>query len=343
MDTHREMDERVQRWRTFLDDPEAGHLFIITYEPDVLAAPWPRPELKQERIAWAWQQYERSLARLAWLRDDSLPYLSVRTGTEIFAEAFGCPVQYPDDNMPFALPLIHSASEVASLRVPELSSSSVAYLFEIADALIERAGPEALLQIVDLQSPMDIAALIWDKGTFYPALLEAPEAVRELADKVRQFLIAFLDTWFERYGKAFIAHYPDYYMPEGITLSEDEIGAVGSRVFERLFLPELGELSERYGGLGLHCCAHARHQWDGLKRIPGLRLINFVQPTEVLQKAYTAFAEVPQMHSWCGEGDPWTWPKDYPTGSRVVIQARAQHRDEALYLSEKLWAACGRA
>ena len=336
------IQDRKQRWCHFLSYPDAGHLFIINYQPDVETPPLPWRQYMQERIDWAWCQYEKLCKQLTWLEDDSLPYLHVRTGTEIFAEAFGCSVYYPDDNMPFALPMIHSANEVSSIKVPELSSSSIAYLFDIADELVDRAGPGALLQIIDIQSPMDIAALIWDKLTFYPALVEAPEAVLELADKVKQFLITTLDTWFTRYGEEYIAHYPAYYMPKGITLSEDEVGAVSKSVYEELFLPELAELSQRYGGMGVHCCAHAKHQWNGFLEIPDLRLINLVQPEYVLQQAYEFFTQVPQMHSWSGDGDPWTWVDKFPSGSRVVIQATAKTKDEALMLSDKLCAVCGR-
>jgi hypothetical protein len=334
---------RVARWAAFLDDPGAGHIFMITYAPEEEVPPLPWRELRDARVEWAWRKYQRQLARQAWLRDDALPYLDLRTGTEIFAEAFGCTVHFPDDNMPFALPLVHSAREAGELEVPEVSTSSVAYLFEMADELVRRAGPGVLVKLVDIQSPMDIAALIWEKQSFYPALIETPEAVLELADKVKRFVTAFLDAWFARYGQAFIAHYPDYYMPQGITLSEDEVGAVSARVFDRLFRPELTELSERYGGIGIHCCAHARHQWMGFLAVPGLRLINLVQPEGVLTQAYQAFTTVPQMHSWCGDGDPWTWPAAYPPGSRVVVQATAHTRDEALSLSDRLWEACGAA
>jgi hypothetical protein len=185
--------------------------------------------------------------------------------------------------------------------------------------------------MVDLQSPMDIAALIWEKRGFYAALVEDPPAVRELARRVRGLLTAFLDEWRARYGEACIAHYPDYYLPRGISLSEDEIGAVSPRVFEELFLPELEELSGRYGGIGIHCCAHARHQWEGLKRIPGLMLLNLVQPESVLREAYGCFARrVPQMHAWCGEGDPAGWPARMPTGSRIVFQVNAGSRERAV-------------
>lgn len=349
------LPERKQRWSDFLcDRGHPQHLFLIEYAPDVETPPQPWPQLgqgrsaEQARIEWAWRNYERQMARLEWLRDDTLPCLHVRTGTEIFAEAFGCPVCRPDDNMPFALPLIHSAEQVSRLKVPEVSASSLAYLFDMADELLRRAGPRAdagmpaLVKLVDIQSPMDIAALIWEKEAFYQAMIDVPEAVKELAARVRQFLTAFLDEWLDRYGTELIAHYPDYYMPQGITLSEDEIGSVSVPMFEEFFWPELVELSKRYGGIGIHCCAHARHQWAGLKRVPGLRLLNLVQPVEVLQEAYGYFADLPQMHSWCGDGDPWTWPARYPRSSRVVIQARAETRDEALRLSEKLWQACGR-
>ena len=152
---------------------------------------------------------------------------------------------------------------------------------------------------------------------------------------MRQLLIAFLDEWFARYGRDFVAHYPDYYMPYGITLSEDEIGAVSTDVFRELFLPELAELSHRYGGLGMHCCADARHHWDAWKEIPDLRLLNIVHQAPVVEEAYSYFAEeAPQMHSWCGDGDPTTWK--YPPGSRVVIGAGADSPDTGRRLAESI-------
>ena len=74
--------------------------------------------------------------------DDRVPYLSNVTGTEIFAEAFGCKVHRPEDNMPFALPLVRSAAEADKITVPDLSTSSLAYLFDIADELYRRGGPQ---------------------------------------------------------------------------------------------------------------------------------------------------------------------------------------------------------
>jgi hypothetical protein len=332
------INARKKRWLDFYNPQEpASHLFIIHYAPELGTRPWPRLDLKQNRIEWAWQKYQIQLQLLDWLDDDSLPFLDVYTGTEIFAQAFGCPVVYPDNEMPFAQPLIHSANEVSALRIPNFGSTPLAVLFEIADELRRRSGPRALVKLVDVQSPMDIAALIWDKVSFYTALHDTPGVVLELARKVGQFLTEFLDEWFRRYGHEFIAHFPDYYMPGGITLSEDEVGSVSVSMFNDYFLPELSKLSAHFGGIGMHCCANARHQWDNFLKIPNLRMLNLGQPPEIIREAWAFFADhTAQTHRYAGEEPAWTWPDQYPVNSRILMNITVDNLAQAFEVSSKL-------
>jgi hypothetical protein len=331
---------RKQRWIDFYDPSlPPTSLFIIHYLPGLGPRPFPRPDAVQARIEWAWQKYQIQLDNLAWLEDDALPFLDTYTGTEVFAESFGCPVHYPENDMPFALPVVHSAEEAEALPIPGLDAPAMQVLFEIGDALRRRAGGQRLVRLLDMQTPMDVAALIWDKATFYPAMIEKPEAVKLLAGKVKTFQVRLLDAWFERYGKEFMAHYPDYYMPCGLTFSEDEVGAVSGKMFNEFFLPEVVELAEHFGPLGMHCCAHARHQWENFKKIPNLALLNFVQPPEVTREAYTFFAGIPQFHSYQGEGPAWTWPAQHPDGARMVYEVAVHSKEEALETAARLRAA----
>ncbi|MBT3374808.1 MAG: hypothetical protein HN742_02095 [Lentisphaerae bacterium] len=338
--------EREQRWREFLAPTAApGFLFHVDYSDPECPTPstpslW--PDKIEERIERAWTLYETQRKKAEWVNDDRVPYLTNVTGTEIFAEAFGCAVQRPDDTNPFALPCVHNAQEADALTAPELSTSSLAYLFDIADELQRRAGPEAVMKPVDIQSPMDVVALIWEKVDLFIAMLETPESVKRLAGEVRTLLIAFMDEWFRRYGTEYIAHFPDYFMSGGITLSEDEIGAVSEEMFDAFFRNELELLSAHFGGIAIHCCADARHQWGNLKSIPGLRLLNLVKPptrgAEYIQDAYTFFGGgVAQMHhGWTPWGEPETWPQGYPSECRVVLQCPAATRDEAISLADQL-------
>jgi hypothetical protein len=334
------VSERKKRWLDFYDRQcPTRHLFIIHYTPGLGERPWPRDEMRKARINWAWQKYEIQMEQANWLEDDSLPFLDVYTGTELFARAFGCPVSYPHADMPFARPLFDNPIAAGKLKIPGLGSTPLTLLFDIADELRRRAGADALLRMVDVQSPMDIAALIWEKASFFEALIQSPEAVKETADKVRQLLEAFLDEWFRRYGREFIAHYPDYYMSDGITLSEDEIGSVSPGMFNAFFLPELAGLSARYGAIGIHCCANSRHQWQNLKAVPGLRLLNLVQPPEVTRAAYSFFAgHTAQLHAYGGDGPAWDWPAAYPRDARVVMDITAETREQAETISRRLLA-----
>ncbi|MFP4384907.1 MAG: uroporphyrinogen decarboxylase family protein [Spirochaetia bacterium] len=343
-DTSTKIQERKKRWiRGLSPENRNTFLFMIEIEGDAKERPVLQAAKMQERIEWAWRKYNTTLDRMARIDDDRLPYLDIATGTEIFAQAFGCSVHYPEDSNPFALPLVRSASEAEKITVPSIDSPPLALPFAMADELYKRADGQALIKLPDIQSPMDITALIWDKNDFFIAMLETPDAVVELAEKVYSLLTAFLDEWFSRYGSEFIAHYPQYYMPRGITLSEDEIGAVNSDIFRQLFRPELERLSERYGGIGIHCCADARHQWENLREIPDLKVLNLVNTFDYITEAYPFFKDTTlQMHSLAAEGDPWTWPGKLPEGGRYVLSVTANDEEEAARTALKLREAVNR-
>lgn len=321
----------MDKWVRFFDiRTDTRTMVQVYYTPDLGPRPLPYPENEEARITWALRRCESMARAHQAVPDDQIPFLSPYTGTEIFAEAFGCPVHYSGDNMPFALPRIHSASQVRSLRTPSAFAPPLERPFRIARRLRD-AFPDAPVQLPDIQSPFDIAALIWEKGDFYAACIDEPEAVEELCHRVESVLTRFLDAWFQEFGTDYVAHYPDFFVRGGATLSEDEAGSISPAMFRRFCMPALARLSERYGGLCVHCCANSERQWDNFKAIPGLRLLNLNQPEPVLTRAYSVFSQaVPQMHAWCGSGFPGPdWARHIPPQAHVVLYAGADSEDQA--------------
>lgn len=321
-------------------------MFFIRYQPEAFRKlEWPHrwPAKSKERADFACRRYEIFREQAEWLDDDFVPYLDNLTGTEIFGEAFGCPVSRPDHTMPFAQPIVHAPADADRIEKPEIDHSSLAYLFDLADEMKKRAGDEALLTEVDYQSPMGVVAEIWEKGDLFCSMLEAPESVKALSAKVKDLFIAFHDRWLERYGTEYIAHCPDYFMDGGITLSEDEVGSVSADLFEEFFLRDLIDLSDRFGGIGIHCCAHARHQWEHFANVPNLRLINLSgvatkkTDPEYLNDAYRFFGPVTaQMHEpFALDEHPEQMPHMTP-GAKIVYQVKAETRDEALRACERM-------
>ena len=155
-----DIKERKARWRALLKpSAEPGFMFFVNCnEVDDTSPKMPPrwPSLQRERIDAAYRSHEAQCRRAELIPDDRVPYLDNVTGTEIFAEALGCRVERRPEEMPFAVPFVRTAAEAERVTVPELSTSSLSYLFEIADELQRRCGKDAVQKLVDIQSPMGI-------------------------------------------------------------------------------------------------------------------------------------------------------------------------------------------
>lgn len=278
----------------FGGEPSPGHgLRVIVAPPD------PRGDMRAlregdvaERTALYERRYEFAVECAEKIDDDTVPAAHLWTGTSIFAAAFGCPVHNPDEGMPFALPLVDTPEAADRIEAPPIDTGPLGEVFEIADRLVERLGSETPLRVCDVQSPFDIAALIWEKTSFFSSLLTAPESIHRLVEKTCETLTRFLSAFVERYPGALLVHYPPLWMPArlGVCLSEDECGVLSPRQFGEFCQPYLVRLSEIFGGISLHSCAKSDHQWDHFAALPGLRYVNLHHPPTPLEKAVDLFS-----------------------------------------------------
>ena len=334
------LQKRREKWTDFLNRGACKTIVLVHYtDSHFPPRPWPYRELRKERVEWAARNYFRQSETTEWLDDDALPYAAPYTGTEIFAESLGCKVYCSGDNMPFALPCIQEAAQIKNIKRPRIEDSSLYEIFELAYALRGKVGAEALIQLPDIQSPVDIAALVWQKERFLMAMLDDPPAVHELISITERLLTDFLDLWFREFGTKYIAHYPDYYMEGGFTFSEDEAGEFSADLFREFCLPSINRLSDRYGGCAMHCCAYAKHQWECFKEIRGLKLLNLCQPADVLTDAVNFFgADVCHWHipGNINQNEFYKWTEACTAEAPIVLEAWAATRDEAIELSRRL-------
>jgi len=285
------MSSVFERNRSFLENlykrgPFEGHAFlcnpayIMTRDAagrDYTLSDRPVAELCEPII----KNYERKIAMTEAVGDDTVPHLDLTTGTHIWAAAFGCSVHtYTNDN-PAALPLVRTGAEADRLRAPDLWSSPVLMrVFETARAVTERLGPDAPVGPPDVQTGFDIACQIWNKADIFTALADDAQAdsVKRLTAECTALLITFFDAYRAEFPAFSPCHCPDAWAPPGtgIWVSNDECGSISTRHFEEFCLPELIELSEHFGGLGMHCCARADHQLESFRKIPGFYAYNHV-------------------------------------------------------------------
>jgi hypothetical protein len=109
-------------------------------------------------------------------------------------------------------------------------------------------------------------------------------------------------------------------------VSNDECGVMSPEMFETFCLPELVELSGQFGGLGMHCCANAQHQFELFRRIPNFYAFNRV-PTGVGWEKDNALsvlggADGPVMvPGWCSKEDVATLLRQAPPGTRFIFNS----------------------
>ena len=230
-------------------------------------------------VPWVVEHYRRQVEWQEKLGDDAVPFAKLLTGTQLFAAAFGCPVHQFSDTNPCALPLVQSAAEADEIEEPDLwNCRGLMRVFELARLVQRELGPDVFLGPCDLQSGFDTASLIWDKSQMYCSLAdpEESEAVVRLAAKCARLFKKFLLALRKEFPRMSPCHCPDAWAPPemGPWVSNDECGVVNPSVFENILLPELVDLSETFGGLGMHCCAAAEHQFEAFQKIPNFYAFN---------------------------------------------------------------------
>jgi len=308
----RRTGSRVERNKSYLTDlfvgEFPGHGIIVNHTGQTVPSPGDftigdRPE--EDWVAHYVDQYEARVRYHDALEDESVPFVNLNTNTGVFAAAFGCPLHtYDAATNAAARPIVTTAAEADALRAPTLSAPTLRRVMRMAELLREELGPDAPISVPDIQSPFDIAALIWNKEEFFMALVLEPDAVKRLVRKTTDLLTEFLKEFMTRIGNVNLCHCPNAWAPNelGMWLSEDEAGSISSEMFEEFCLPSLIELSETFGGMFVHCCANADHQYDSFLKIPNLRGLNRVftsHPRNTIEK----FGSIVHIPAWMGEED----------------------------------------
>ncbi len=128
----------------------------------------------------------------------------------------------------------------------------------------------------DIQSPLGIAELMWD-DSFYAALLEEPDAVHALLDKITAFQVDFV--------RAIQAAAGSRYNPCGFPLvwaagpgtmvADDSMSLISPAMHAEFSVPYLNRMAREAGPLYYHSCTWRRPYFDNLRRLERVRAWNW--------------------------------------------------------------------
>ena len=346
------MRQRMEQNRAFLGNifrkgPFQGHGFTVsTGTTPIWAvrdyATSDRPV--KEWLPWIVERYLKNKQFAEAAGDDSVPLVGFNSGTHIYAAAMGAETHHFEDSNPCAMPVINSVEEAERFREPELHECRpLVRILEMAELVKKELGNEVILGPPDMQSGFDSACLVWNKESIFCAMMldEEKEAVHRFVKKCANVFKKFIVEFYRLYPDACLSHCPMTYVPQGMGpwLSNDECGALSVPMFEEFCLPELVNLATTFGGLGMHCCADAEHQFPSFKKIPNFYAFNRVQARHGYE---------PILEPLGGPGGPvfvLAWIDDEtierllrkaPAGTRFVFNRGFEQVDEAKAWLEKM-------
>lgn len=241
------------------------------------------------------------------------------------------------DSPPAALPLVRTAAEADRLEQPDIWKIPGLYrIFELGQAVQAELGKEVFLGPPDMQTGFDTAALVWEKGSFLRAMADPLEkdAVKRLAGKCAGLLKTFLREFRQEFPQCSPCHCPEVWAPPelGPWVSNDECGVMSTPMFQGFCLPELVDLSQTFGSLGMHCCANAEHQFRSFLSIPNFYAFNRV----AAQRGYLPILDPlggPQgpVHvlGWVSAEETEQLIQNAPAGTRFIFNLLGTPLDEA--------------
>lgn len=230
------------------------------------------------------------------VKDDSAPAFFPYRGTIAVASAFGCAVEWPEDDDPWAKPLIDAAPKaVYDLPEAAVTDGELGKALELTRLMA--AAPEGLpIRMTDIQGPLDTAAIMWQQDRLLLAMYESPAEAHHLLQKITRLTIDFVQEQrrlVNALGRAFIpCHFRQVWMPEdaGIALSDDSMALLSPPLYEQFALPYINQISEAFGGVFLHVCGSFVQNLVKLDKVHNLRGLDFAASEQAVEPVFEALA-----------------------------------------------------
>jgi hypothetical protein len=215
------------------------------------------------------------------LRGDFVPCLSPALGVVGIPSAFGCEVVWWEDNFPSVKPLpLESPRQVYEIPRPTISSGELGRVLDYTRFFIDKTGGRLPIRLMDIQGPLDSAALVMGHTEFFSATRTHPAEARHLLRMITDFTIECARAQRDIVRARGVEFVPSLFQPwipdgHGISVSNDASVMISAEEHDEFCLPYLNRISGAFGGLYVHSCGNWLHQMPSLARVRNLRGLEF--------------------------------------------------------------------
>jgi hypothetical protein len=206
--------------------------------------------------------------------DFAFTYLEPWHGVGVFANIFGCPVNWYDFDAPQTLPIFHSLDDLDHVKHPDILKAELPQMILETIGYFRRVTHEQLeISLTDTQSPNDSASLILDTREFFAASLSDMDRLAPFMELLTDVMIEFSEMQLEAIEH--LSSRPGHIMLSspnlaGISVSDDNMAVISQRSYTNSSLPYNSRLGEHFGGIALHTCGDFSHNFQVVKQVKNL-------------------------------------------------------------------------
>ena len=166
--------------------------------------------------------------------------------------------------------VIKNAEQVSDISPEHPLNGDVKRALTDFNAVSDKLGTTRLRSsFIDIQGPLNTAALLWQQDDFMASMYEEPEAVHQLLEIVTEQLISIIKATIESFGSEKLSGplWPFIWLPAdiGIAFTEDYMPLLSPKLYKEFGIPYIEKINREFGGIFLHCCGEYEHQLENLK------------------------------------------------------------------------------
>jgi len=240
-----------------------------------------------------------ALAKSMKFKTDVPNFLEPWYGIGTVAGAFGGDYTWKENQAPAVRPRFKSVSDALAYSTISVAQSPIGQrTLDMIDYFIEKTDGWLPMSLTDTQSPLDIAGNIVDMNGFFLDMVDRPDEVKRLLNRLVDLLVDFTRVQISYIGQALV--WPGHGFAscrcfEGLGMSDDNALLISQSAYGGFGAPATSAAGVPFGGSAFHCCSNWSNKIEQVMQIRGLKMVDgafstAADPSPNPPKPFAAFA-----------------------------------------------------
>jgi hypothetical protein len=179
-------------------------------------------------------------------------------GIGTVAGTFGAGYIWKERQAPAIRPKFGSVKEALDYTPAAVSQTHIGrHTLDMIDYFLEKTGGRVPMSLTDTQSPLNIAGNIVEMTGFFIEMLDDPQVVKMLLNRLAELLVEFTHEQIKHIGNVLArpGHgYSSCRCFEGLGMSDDNALMISSQQYLELAAPAVECAGKPFGGSTFHSC-----------------------------------------------------------------------------------------